>query len=109
MPSPAPDLVVVLVTCPLDRSGPLARALVQERLVACVNRLPEVTSVYRWEGEVQEDSESLLVMKTTSKGFPRLRDRVLELHPYDLPEILALPVVDGLPGYLSWVVDEVSP
>jgi periplasmic divalent cation tolerance protein len=98
---------VVLVTVPDAEVGRrLARALLEERLVACANLVPGVTSLYRWEGEVQEDDEVLLVMKTRSGLVPRLSARIPELHPYELPEVLALGVTDGLPAYCRWVLDE---
>ena len=84
----------------------LARSLLQERLIACANLVPGVTSLYRWEGEVQEEDETLMVMKTRSELVPRLIARIPELHPYELPEVLALRVDDGLPAYRRWVLDE---
>ena len=84
----------------------LARSLLQERLIACANLVPGVTSLYRWEGEVQEEDETLVVMKTRSELVPRLIARIPELHPYELPEVLALRVDDGLPAYRRWVLDE---
>ncbi|MFL5381025.1 MAG: divalent-cation tolerance protein CutA [Longimicrobiaceae bacterium] len=98
---------VVLVSVPDAGVGRrLARALLDERLVACANLVPGVTSLYRWEGEVQEEDEVLLVMKTSSGLVPRLTARIPELHPYELPEVLALRVTDGLPAYCRWVLDE---
>jgi periplasmic divalent cation tolerance protein len=86
----------------------LGRTLVDERLAACVNLVPGVTSLYRWEGAVQKEGEVLMIVKTTIAAFERLRGRVLELHPYDAPEILDLGVRDGDPGYLDWVRDGVG-
>jgi periplasmic divalent cation tolerance protein len=98
---------VVLASVPDAEVGRrLARALLQERLIACANVVPGVTSLYRWDGEVQEDDECLLVMKTGSGLVPRLVARIPELHPYELPEVLALRVADGLPAYRRWVLDE---
>jgi periplasmic divalent cation tolerance protein len=98
---------VVLATVPDAEVGKrLARSLLQERLIACANLVPGVTSLYRWEGEVQEEDESLVVMKTRSELVPRLIARIPELHPYELPEVLALRVDDGLPAYCRWVLDE---
>ena len=102
----ATDVRVVLVTAPAETARSLARRLVDEGLVACVNVLPGATSVYRWEGDVHEDAEALLVLKTASSRMKRLRDRVVQLHEYDLPEFLVLDVADGLPGYLEWVAAE---
>lgn len=94
---------VMLCTAPADKAPDLARALVEERLVACVNLIPGVRSFYRWEGAVQDDAESLMVMKTTEEGAARVLARLPELHPYDVPEILALPVGAGHPPYVAWV------
>lgn len=98
------DVVVVLVTAPdADVARPLARALVDEGLAACVNVLPGVRSVYRWQGAVEESDESLLLIKLGRAGLERLTDRVRALHPYDVPEIVALPVTGGLTEYIEWV------
>lgn len=102
-----PGVSVVLATVPDAGVGRrLARALLGERLIACANLVPGVTSLYRWEGEVREEEEGLLVMKTRSELVPRLVARIAELHPYELPEVLALRVDDGLPAYCRWVLDE---
>jgi len=89
-----------------DTAGRVARALLDERLIACANLLPGVTSLYRWQGEVQSDAEVLVVMKTREALVPRLMERATALHPYQVPELLALPVADGLPAYCRWVMDE---
>ena len=111
--SGTPDLAsqvrVVLVTVPDEDEGRiLARRLVQERLVACGNVIPGLTSVYRWDGEIQEDPEALVLLKTTVDRLETLRLRVEELHPYDVPEFLALPVDRGNDTYLRWVLKEVE-
>ena len=101
------DALVVLVTAPSPEvAAALARTLVEERLAACGNVLSEVRSIYRWEGQVREDAEALLVLKTTRARLEALRDRVLALHPYDVPEVLALPVEAGSAAYLSWLASE---
>lgn len=103
------DVLVVLVTAPsADQAAALARALVEERLAACGNVLPGVRSIYRWEGEVREDAEALLVLKTTRARLEALRERVLALHPYEVPEVLALPVEAGSAAYLAWVAGETA-
>lgn len=99
---------VLLCTAPADQARALARSLVERRLVACVNVIPGLTSVYRWEGEVHEDPEVLLVMKTTEEGAARVLAELPDLHPYDVPEILALPVDAGHPPYLEWVAGQVA-
>jgi periplasmic divalent cation tolerance protein len=98
------DVRVVLMTAP-DRATAetLGEALVRERLAACANVLPGVTSVFWWEGEVQRAEEALVVLKTPSERVDALVARARELHPYDVPELLALPVDAGLPAYLEWV------
>lgn len=100
----ADDLVEVHVTAP-DRASALglAHLLVDERLAACVQVVPGVTSVYVWEGTVQEDDEHLLLVKSTADRLPTIRERVGAEHPYDTPEILALPVSDAPDRYSSWV------
>lgn len=83
----------------------IGRTLVAERLVACANLIPHIRSIYRWKGEICEENEVLLVMKTRSSLFPFLMQRVLELHSYEVPEIVAFPVAQGLPAYLDWVLE----
>ena len=103
------QLRVVLVTVPdIDSGCRLARRVVQERLAACGNVIPGMTSVYRWDGEVQEDQEALVLLKTTEEALPGLEKRVMELHSYEVPEFLALPVTDGHDPYLRWVAGEVG-
>ena len=85
----------------------LAEALVNEALAACVSRLPGVVSTYRWQGAVTTDMEELLLIKTTAGRFEALRQRLLELHPYELPELIAVPVERGHAAYLDWVRDGV--
>ncbi|MGC8968327.1 MAG: divalent-cation tolerance protein CutA [Thermus sp.] len=95
---------VVFITVPSEEvARTLARTLVEERLAACVNIVPGLTSIYRWQGEVVEDRELLLVAKTTTHAFPKLKERVKALHPYTVPEILALPVAEGNREYLEWL------
>ena len=103
------EVRVVLVTAPDAEVGErLARALVEERLAACVNLVPGVQSIYRWEGSVRSDSEVLLVVKTTADRTAALAARVEALHPYDVPEVLELPIAGGSPAYLDWVRTESS-
>jgi periplasmic divalent cation tolerance protein len=87
----------------------LARQVVDEGLAACVNIVPGVRSVFRWQGAVDVADEQLLVVKTTAAVAARLSARLVELHPYDVPEVLVLPVLGGLPSYLAWVVESASP
>lgn len=102
------DVRLVITTLPTDDASRVARALVEERLIACANLLPPATSVYRWEGEVREDAEVLALLKTAESRVEALVSRLSELHPYDVPEILVVPVTGGLEAYLRWVGDETS-
>ncbi|MGE0706195.1 MAG: divalent-cation tolerance protein CutA [Vicinamibacterales bacterium] len=103
------DFVLVLTTVPLtDRGTAIARTLVEERLAACVSALPPMTSVYRWQGDVTEDSEQQLIIKTTRSQVPALERRVRELHPYDVPEFLVVEISGGAGSYLDWIGDSVS-
>ncbi len=103
-------LQVVLATAPsLEVAHAIASALVHERLVACVNVVSGVTSIYRWQGKVSESAEVLLLMKTVADRLPLLMARVSELHPYQVPEIIALPVDAALPAYAQWVVEATAP
>ncbi len=100
------DVLVCLITAPEgEPSAKIARALVEERLAACVNIVPGLRSIYTWEGEVCDDGEALLVVKTRRSLMERLDERLHELHPYDTPELLALPVEKGAEKYLSWVTE----
>ena len=100
---------VVLVTGPEPATlESIGRVLVEERLAACVNIIPGVTSVYRWEGEIRADTEALAVIKTTEDRVQAARLRVTELHPYEVPEFVALEVVEGSPAYLQWVRESVA-
>ena len=95
---------VALCTCPPPEAVRLAGLLVEGGLAACVNVLPSVQSIFRWEGKLENEEESLLIIKTSSAGFPALRDALAEAHPYDVPEVIRLDVADGLPAYLEWVL-----
>jgi len=98
------DVRIVLITAPdLAVAAGLGRALVEERLAACANLVPQITSIYRWEGAVQEDSEVLMVVKTSAGRVAALTERVLALHPYEVPEVLVLPIESGAAAYLDWV------
>ncbi len=97
------DYVTVFITAPVDQAEAIARPLVDEQLVACVNLVPEIRSIYRWKGEVCVDGESLLVAKTRASLVEPLRARLVELHPYDVPELIAMPIIDGHAPYLDWI------
>lgn len=103
------EFLVVLCTVPAPEVGTrLARGLVEQRLAACVNLLPPMKSFYEWEGALHEEPECQLVIKTCRARFAELRDWLKVHHPYDEPEILALPVADGSPSYLAWVSKQTS-
>lgn len=102
---PAQDTLLVLVTCPGDVAAGLAEALVEQRLAACVNALPALRSVYRWQGRVERAEETLLIAKTTRRRYAELETAVRKLHPYEVPEIVAVELAAGLPAYLQWVGD----
>ena len=99
------DIRVVFVSIPREEAKTFARKLVEERLAACVNIVPKMESYYWWDGKVLEDSESLLLIKTTAARFDDLQQYIVDRHPYDLPEIVALPITEGLEGSLKWVAE----
>ena len=101
--------IVLTTTSSLEEGKKIARALVERRLAACVNIVPKIESVYRWEGKVEEAQEYLLIIKTTQKVFAPLRDAILELHSYTVPECIALAVEGGIAPYLSWIDESVEP
>lgn len=102
-------VLVVLVTTPsFQEAVKIARSLVEEKLAACVNVVPKVTSIYRWQGKIEEEAEALMVVKTIPSAFEKLMARVKELHSYTVPEIIALPVVEGSGDYLDWVEESVA-
>ena len=100
----ADDPIVVLCTCPDDTvARGIATALVAERLAACVNRVPGILSVYQWQGQVQEDDELLLVIKTSTDRYPAVEAAILARHPHDVPEVIALPIAGGSRHYMDWI------
>ncbi|MFN2507988.1 MAG: divalent-cation tolerance protein CutA [Chthoniobacterales bacterium] len=102
----AADVLLVISTFPdADTAHRIATELVTEKLVACVNILPQVRSVYRWEGKIEEGAETIAFFKTTQARLAELQAKLQSLHPYEVPEIVALPIANGLPDYLRWVVE----
>jgi periplasmic divalent cation tolerance protein len=99
--------IVFTTTSSEDEARKIARHLVEHKLAACVNILPHVESIYRWQDKVESSREWLLVIKTTAEGFVAVRDAVRELHSYELPECVAIAVDDGSSEYLEWVADSV--
>ena len=103
------EFIVICVTAgSTSEASRLARALVEERLAACVNQIGPIQSVYRWEGKLEESVEQLLIIKSRKELFPALEKRVRELHSYSVPEIVALPIIDGSPDYLRWLDEQVT-
>ena len=101
---------LVFTTLPdAEMAGKLARSLVEARLAACVNILAACQSVYRWQGDVQQHGEIPIIIKTTAELYPALETAIRQQHPYAVPEIVALEVVQGLPEYLSWVAESSGP
>lgn len=102
--------IVILCTCPDETAADrITAALVDEHLAACVNRIPGLVSTYRWQGTVCRDSEFLLLIKTTSERFDAIREHIVALHPYELPEVIAVDIDRGLPAYLDWIARETLP
>jgi periplasmic divalent cation tolerance protein len=103
------DKRIVLSTCgSLEEAEKIARYLVENRLAACVNVIPQVKSIYRWQGKLESAAEWLLLVKTTAERFPRVRDAIRGLHSYEVPECIVIPVEDGSASYLQWIEDSVK-
>lgn len=101
------NICVVFCTCPDEQvAEKLASRLLEQRLAACVNIIPEIRSIYRWNGEINRDAEVLMVIKTAVAAYEALENCLREHHPYDVPEVVALPLKAGLPEYLAWVAEE---
>lgn len=102
------SLVSIITVGGTEEAEIIARSLVEERLAACVNVISPVKSIYRWKGKVEECREVMLLIKTERKAFEKIKKRVLELHSYELPEIIALEISDGLETYLDWINSSVD-
>ena len=100
--------IVLSTTGSEEEARKIARHLVERRLAACVNIVPQVTSIYRWEGKIEEAGEWILVIKTTAAAFGAVREAIASLHSYDLPECICLTIEEGSPNYLEWIADSVS-
>jgi len=104
------DAIIVMVTCGSSgEAETIARQLLEEKLVACVNIAGRIRSLFHWKGAIARESESLLLMKTVLSRFDDLARRVKELHPYEVPEIIAMPIMVGNPDYLNWIEQATSP
>ena len=103
------DKRIVLTTTGSEAEAQkIARHLVENRMAACINIVPQIDSVYRWQGKVEEAREWLLLIKTTADAFEKVREAIAELHSYELPECVCLKVEDGSPHYLQWIADSVA-
>ena len=101
------DALLVFTTLPsADKAAELAKVVVEERLAACANLLPAIRSIYHWQGKLQDENEVLVLLKTRAEHLERLKLRILELHPYEVPEVLAVPVEAGYQPYLDWLAGE---
>jgi periplasmic divalent cation tolerance protein len=103
------EALIVFSTCPRTDAAGIASALVNEKLAACVNLLDALQSVYRWRGQVETATETLLIIKTTTDHYDEMERRLRALHPYEVPEIVAIPVSRGYPPYLQWLKDAICP
>jgi periplasmic divalent cation tolerance protein len=104
------DKIVVLSTCAsAEEAERLARRVIDDRLAACVNVLSPVRSFYRWKGEIEDSAEWLLIIKSTRDKFDALRAALESAHTYEVPEVIAIPIVDGSPNYLAWIERELQP
>ena len=104
----SPISIVMVTVGNGEEALSIARTLVEEKLVACVNMVPRIRSIFRWKGEICDEEELLLIMKTRSELYPALQNRIRQIHTYEVPEIISFPVTDGLSDYLNWVVDNTS-
>ena len=101
------NAIIVLITAPNENvAAVIAKALVEARLAACVNIVKGIRSVYRWKGKVEDDFEVLMIVKTQRSLFEQLANKVIEYHSYSVPEIIALPIVEGLENYMKWLREE---
>ena len=95
--------IIAITSAPQDDAENIARAIIDEKLAACVQILGPATSFYWWKGEVQKDAEAIMLLKTKECRIQEIKQRIESIHPYDIPELLFLPILDGLPGYFDWI------
>jgi periplasmic divalent cation tolerance protein len=96
--------IIIYCTCPdIATAEKISRQLVNDKLAACVNLLPGITSIYEWQGKIEQSSEVLLVIKSMAERFAEISTLIEDIHPYELPELIAVSITDGLPGYLDWI------
>jgi periplasmic divalent cation tolerance protein len=104
--TPSTEVIVVFITAPNEKEAAgIARSLVESKLAACVNIIKNIRSIYSWQGNIEDDSEVLMIVKTKKGLFSALSSRIRELHSYDVPEIIALPLIDGSEDYIKWLLD----
>ena len=102
------DYRVVLITTPIDKGEEIANFLVENRLAACVNIVPKVKSIYWWQGKIERDEEALLIIKTSADKMENLIEKVKEIHPYTVPEIVSMEIREGNPDYLKWIRESIG-
>lgn len=103
------DIIIVLVTVPGPKEGSrISKGILTSRLAACVTLIPGVQSMYWWDGKIARAKEALLVVKTTKLNYQELERKILDLHPYEVPEIIAIPLIGGVPQYIEWIKREVA-
>ena len=105
----AQEIVVFVTIGSLQDGAKIGRELVEKKLGACVNLLPQMTSLFCWDGKITEEEECLMIIKTRKELYHNLEKTVKTLHPYEVPEIIALPITQGFPGYLAWVRESTQP
>lgn len=104
------DILLVFSTFPdADIARHTGTLMIESQLAACVNLCPQIQSIYRWQGRIETSDEVLVIFKTTQAAYPAFEQKLLELHPYEVPEILALPIEKASPAYAQWVIAETRP
>ena len=98
-------VLLVLVSCPAGKAEDIAVQLIDSELAACINVIPGIQSIYRWKGKVEQDTESLMLIKCPAGSYPELEAHILDAHPYELPEIVTVSELGGLTAYLEWILD----
>jgi periplasmic divalent cation tolerance protein len=105
----SPYVVVIVTVANREEAVKIVRSLLEERLIACANIVGPISSMFRWEGKIDEANEFLVLMKSHENHFERLSERIMEIHSYEVPEILALPIIKGSPPYLKWLSNSLQP
>jgi len=100
--------LIGFITCPPEKGQEISRIVVAEKLVACVNIIPSVRSIYMWQGKIENEEEQMLIVKTTKSKWKQFENRMKEIHPYEVPEIISFSIAEGYPPYLEWLRANVS-